>query len=215
MSAVVNTVTGAPSASNAPAGAAAGIPTDYEVLLFGEFVDEKGKLEAILNRLSLVCEGGSTRVQYSEWHYESQQRVDGVDPSTLVARKEKGAAGWVLHSHSKPEPTRVHPEATVRAATYCNVDGNTLDFVSALGFRLRIQLHKRGYIFRRGPLSITLLQLDQIDSKTRKNITAHPSAPWQVECRAYTKEVPIQQAIEAVLELQLIVKGWLDLARKE
>ena len=55
----------------------------------------------------------------------------------------------------------------------------------------------------------------QIDPKTRKNIASHASAPWQVKCRAYTKDVPLQQAIDAVLELQLIVKGWLDLARQE
>jgi len=62
--------------------------------------------------------------------------------------------------------------------------------------------------------SLTGEKWREVDGK-RKNIAAHASAPWQVECRAYTKEVPLQQAIDAVLDLQLILKGWLDLNRQE
>ncbi|KAH7105579.1 hypothetical protein BKA62DRAFT_690214 [Auriculariales sp. MPI-PUGE-AT-0066] len=190
----------------------------YEVLLFGEFVNEDGRLDAILNRLSLVCEGGASSIEFSERHFMPLVQTDGDAAGTLAVRRVKGSSGWILHSHMKPESARVHSAATVRAATFCTVEGQGLEFVSALGFVQRLELYKRGYLFRRGSLTITLLQQDKVyelKGGIRKFAAPHASAPWEVECRAFTKDIPLQPAIDAVLDLQLILKGWLDLRRQD
>ena len=79
-------------------------------------------------------------------------QTDGDAGGTLAVRRVKGSSGWcvdvaitptpylnngsfrILHSHLKPESARVHSAATVRAATFCIVEGQGLEFVSALGF---------------------------------------------------------------------------------
>ena len=40
----------------------------------------------------------------------------------------------VLYSYLKPEPARVHPEATVRPWSTCQVVGDALSFAAALGY---------------------------------------------------------------------------------
>lgn len=93
MSNIAPIVTGASvSTPNAPGAQQA--QAQYEVLLFGEFVNEKGRLDAILNRLSLVSDGGATHTQFAEWHFEPHQRLEGADPVVLMARREKGSSSW-------------------------------------------------------------------------------------------------------------------------
>ena len=84
-----------------------------------------------------------------------------------------------MYTYLKPEPVRVHPEATVRSAVYCRVTGNALSFASALGYRYvlstrrrvltqlqrgrqRHQYYKRGYLFRRGKLDIQMTQEERV-----------------------------------------------------
>lgn len=86
----------------------------------------------------------------------------------------------VMFSHLKPETARVQgaSEATIRPAVTSQVTGDALSFASALGYvyasllmiflmdqrlsRRTIQVFKRGYIFRRGPLSIQMFQMDNV-----------------------------------------------------
>lgn len=186
-----------PVPRNSALPAQAGQSQAYEVLLFGEFVNDAGRLEAIMNRLSLVCEGGASHIQFSEWHFEPLQRTEGDNGGTLLLRRAHGAPGWcasrsksVTHCDSWRQDSAFASQT--RASTgSCRSHSACCDFVhnggSSSGIRKcvgiqvrqilirtsydslilhrsqRFQLHKRGYIFRRGCLTITLLQMDQVE----------------------------------------------------
>lgn len=60
----------------------------------------------------------------------------------------------------------------------------------------------------------------QVDPKTHKPIPAPPDTLWEVEVKTAspirnTQETPLSQSIEAVLEVQLLMKGLLDLRRQD
>ncbi|KAF9246993.1 hypothetical protein BU15DRAFT_69838 [Melanogaster broomeanus] len=154
----------------------------------------------------------------------------GEEPVLLRARKELGdgkESGWTLYSYLKPESVRVHPEATVRPWAICEVIGDALSFASALGYVRRSQIYKRGYAFRRGPLIIQMFQQEQVDPKTSLPIPAHADTLWEVEVKTATQVNTtasaagqaqvntVRAAIDAVLEVQLIMKGLLDLRRQD
>jgi len=126
----------------------------------------------------------------------------------------------VLYSYLKPESVRAHPEATVRPWATCQVIGDALGFASALGYVRRSQIYKRGYVFRRGTLVILMFQQEQVDPKTQQPIPAHTDTLWEVEVKTAspirnTQETPLSQSVDAVLEVQLLMKGLLDLRRQD
>ncbi|KAK7470934.1 hypothetical protein VKT23_002349 [Stygiomarasmius scandens] len=144
------------------------------------------------------------------------------DPILLRARKDLTAkdAPWVLDSYLKPESVRAHPEATVRPWATCQVAGDALAFASALGYVQRSQIYKRGYLFRRGALIIQMFQQEQVDPRTQQPIPAHADTLWEVEVKTAspirnTQDNPLSQSIEAVLHVQTIMKGLLDLRRQD
>ena len=60
----------------------------------------------------------------------------------------------------------------------------------------------------------------KIDLKTEKPIPAHADTLWQVEVKTAspirnTQETPLSQSVEAVLEVQVLMKGLLDLRRQD
>ena len=60
----------------------------------------------------------------------------------------------------------------------------------------------------------------QVDPKTQKPIPAHPDTLWEVEVKTATpirntQETPLSRSIETVLEVQLLMKGLLDLRRQD
>ena len=146
-----------------------------------------------------------------------------------------------MYCYLKPESARQHPEATVRPWALCSIHDDALSFASALGyvyallfilftlqqlifrcniFRQRTQLYKKGYAFRRGPIVIHMFQQEQVESGTGKPIPAHVDTLWEVEVKTAnpvrnTQENPISKTIEAVLEVQTLMKGLLDLRRKD
>ena len=67
-------------------------------------------------------------------------------------------------------------------------------------------------------LTVVLL-CDQADPKTGKPMPAHPDTLWEVEVKTAapvrTQEAPLSQSIEAVLDVQLLMKGLLDLRRQD
>lgn len=90
--------------------------------------------------------------------YDAQhQRDTGSEPVMLRAKKELSEpdSAWyaccllgigfqdhagcirfrVLYSYLKPESVRVHPEATVRPWSTCQVVGDALSFAAALGYK--------------------------------------------------------------------------------
>ncbi|KIJ70327.1 hypothetical protein HYDPIDRAFT_23442 [Hydnomerulius pinastri MD-312] len=206
----------------------------YEVALFGEFFARD--LKAILNRLTLHTESAApmhTReivFEHIAAQTQSQSGIQGDEPVLLRARKELGdgkESGWTLYSYLKPESVRVHPEATVRPWATCEVVGDALSFASALGYVRRSQIYKRGYAFRRGPLIIQMFQQEQVDPRTSLPIPAHADTLWEVEVKTATQvntTAPaagqvqvntVRSAIDAVLEVQLVMKGLLDLRRQD
>ncbi|KAI0638079.1 hypothetical protein C8Q77DRAFT_408820 [Trametes polyzona] len=198
-------------------------PHAYEVALFGEFFAQD--LPAILNRFTLHSESAH-QMHAREIVFEpfdaQQQRDSGTEPVLLRARKEllEPDAKWLLYSYLKPESVRVHPEATVRPWATCQVVGEALEFASALGYVRRSQIYKRGYVFRRGTLVIQMFQQEHADPKTGKPIPAHVDTLWEVEVKTAapvrnTQETPLSQSLDAVLEVQLLMKGLLDLRRQD
>ena len=60
----------------------------------------------------------------------------------------------------------------------------------------------------------------KVDPKTQKPIPAHADTLWEVEVKTATPvrntpETPLSSIIEAVLEVQLLMKGLLDLRRQD
>jgi mediator of RNA polymerase II transcription subunit 18 len=95
-----------------------------------------------------------------------------------------------------------------------------MSFASALGYIRRSQIYKRGYVFRRGQLVIQMFQQEQVDPKTQQPIPAHTDTLWEVEVKTAlptrnTQETPLQQAVDAVIEVQVLMKGLLDLRRQD
>ncbi|KAJ7117319.1 hypothetical protein C8R43DRAFT_901917 [Mycena crocata] len=202
----------------------------YEVALFGEFFSKD--LKPILNRITLHSESAHpmhTREIVFEPFDAQQQRDSGADPVILRAKKDlitaepdlgSGTNGWVLYSYLKPESVRAHPEATVRPWATCQVVGDALSFASTLGYVRRSQIYKRGYLFRRGPLVIQMFQQEQVDPKTQQPIPAHADTLWEVEVKTAsptrnTQETPLKISVNAVVEVQLLMKGLLDLRRQD
>ncbi|OCH92890.1 hypothetical protein OBBRIDRAFT_391735 [Obba rivulosa] len=195
----------------------------YEVAIFGEFFSQD--LQAILNRITLHSESAH-KMHAREIVFEpfdaQFQRDAGNDPVLLRARKEllDPESKWLLYSYLKPESVRVYPEATVRPWATCQVIGDALSFASALGYVRRSQIYKRGYVFRRGPLVIQMFQQEVVDPKTQKPIPAHADTLWEVEVKTAapvrnTQETPLSQSVDAVLDVQLLMKGLLDLRRQD
>ncbi|KAF8138230.1 hypothetical protein EV363DRAFT_1393690 [Boletus edulis] len=202
--------------------------------LFGEFFARD--LKPILNRLTLHTES-ATSMHTREIVFEHigaqglvQSGSQDDEPVLLRARKELGdgkESGWTLYSYLKPESVRVHPEATVRPWAVCEVLGDALSFASALGYIRRSQIYRRGYAFRRGSLIIQMCQQEQVDPKTSLSTPAHADTLWEVEVKTATQvntAAPVagqvqvntvRSAIEAVLEVQFIMKGLLDLRRRD
>ncbi|KAI0776124.1 hypothetical protein BD413DRAFT_469313 [Trametes elegans] len=195
----------------------------YEVALFGEFFAQD--LPAILNRFTLHSESAHqmhAREVVFEPFDAQHQRDAGTEPVLLRARKEllEPDSKWLLYSYLKPESVRVHPEATVRPWATCQVVGEALEFASALGYVRRSQIYKRGYVFRREGLVIQMFQQEHADPKTGKPIPAHVGTLWEVEVKTAapvrnTQETPLSRSLDAVLEVQLLMKGLLDLRRKD
>ncbi|KLO05952.1 hypothetical protein SCHPADRAFT_838670 [Schizopora paradoxa] len=195
----------------------------YEVALYAEFFPKD--LKPILNRFTLHCES-ATQMHSREVVFEpidaQVQRAAGNEPIFLRCQKEltEPGSGWVMYSHLKPESARQHPEATVRPWATCHVAEDALSFASALGYVRRTQFYRKGYAFRRGPLLIQMFQQEQVDHRTQKPVPAHADTLWEVEVKTAspvrnTQETPLSQAIDAVLEVQLLMKGILDLSRKD
>lgn len=62
--------------------------------------------------------------------------------------------------------------------------------------------------------------ITQVDPKTQLPIPAHTDTLWEVEVKTAspirnTQETPLSHSIDAVLEVQLLMKGLLDLRRQD
>jgi mediator of RNA polymerase II transcription subunit 18 len=60
----------------------------------------------------------------------------------------------------------------------------------------------------------------QVDSKTQEPIPAHADTLWEVEVKTAspvrnTQEKPLSQYIDAIVDVQVLMKGLLDLRRQD
>lgn len=67
---------------------------------------------------------------------------------------------------------------------------------------------------------IQMFQQEQVDPKTQKPIPASQQTLWEVEVKTATpvtssKDNPLSQYVDNVLEVQLLMKGLLDLRRQD
>ncbi|KAF6762599.1 hypothetical protein DFP72DRAFT_801803 [Ephemerocybe angulata] len=194
----------------------------YEVSLSGEFF--ANDLKAILNRITLHSESSSnihTREIVFEPLDAQTQRENGLEPVLLRAKKEltEESSPWELYSYLKPESARTYPDATVRPCANVDVFGDAPTFAAGLGYIKKTQIYKRGYSFRRGPLMILMFQQEQADPKTEKPIPAHADTLWEVEVKSFPLDTSnnklIQEAIGRLLNVQMLMKGLLDLRRQD
>jgi len=195
----------------------------YEVILFGQITDPDSRFsQQVLNRFTLRTDSSKAL----HWREIIVQRVHRrpEDEGVLVTLRkdllesQSVETGWTLCTHLKPEPARLHPEATVRQATYCPIThGNGPAFASALGYRSKEEVYKRGYEFARGSITIHMTQTDVVHPETREILRAPETAPWHVEVKARpvrnTQETPLSEQVEAVLEFKSSMKGLIDLDR--
>ena len=97
------------------------------------------------------------------------------------------------------------------------------------------QIYKRGYVFRRGVLAIQMFQQEQVrhlilialipnpmqvDPKTQEPFPTHTDTLWEVEVKTAspvrnTQEKPLSHYIDAIVEVQVLMKGLLDLRRQD
>jgi mediator of RNA polymerase II transcription subunit 18 len=67
---------------------------------------------------------------------------------------------------------------------------------------------------------LTIGTCTKVDPKTQKPIPAHADTLWEVEVKTAspvrnTQETPLSLSVDAVLEVQLLMKGLLDLRRQD
>ena len=67
---------------------------------------------------------------------------------------------------------------------------------------------------------IPFVSCSQVDPKTSKPIPAHADTLWEVEVKTAspvrnTPEMPLSVSVEAVMEVQILMKGLLDLRRQD
>ena len=87
-------------------------------------------------------------------------------------------------------------------------------------YRRRSQLYKRGYVFRQGSLVIQMFQQEQVDPRTQNPIPASSQTLWEVEVKTASpvtssRDSPLSQYVDQVLEVQVLMKGLLDLRRQD
>ncbi|KAH9938251.1 uncharacterized protein B0H18DRAFT_1112428 [Fomitopsis serialis] len=182
----------------------------YEVALFGEFYPQD--LSAVMNRITLHSESAhpmhAREIVFEQTRFTneppSHRGEHGQEPPLLRARKDllEPEAKWVLYSYLKPESARVHPRP--QCALGLLAGGRQCP-----SFRFGFGVHA----------SLPDVQA-WVDQKTQKPIPAHPDTLWEVEVRTAapvrnSQETPLSRYIEAVLETQLLMKGLLDLRRKD
>jgi mediator of RNA polymerase II transcription subunit 18 len=69
-------------------------------------------------------------------------------------------------------------------------------------------------------MSSTILTHYKVDPKTQQPIPAHTDTLWEMEVKTAspirnTQETPLSHVVSAVLEVQLLMKGLLDLRRQD
>ncbi|QRW15918.1 hypothetical protein RhiXN_03919 [Rhizoctonia solani] len=201
-------------------------PLSYEVSLWGEITGDEEAINPIINRFTLSTET-TQKLDIRDIIFEPNEEpaigdryiygAGGIIPNPPIH-------GMMLFTYGRPQPERISPDAIVRPVATMNVNaGNVMAFASALGYRIKTDFIKEGYLFTKGNMTIQMFRQPKPASKESEVIDLDPEPEneqsWNVEIRQYpvvsVKDTSITEAIDNVLSLKLLMKGLLDLERKD
>ncbi|KAF8607745.1 hypothetical protein BDV93DRAFT_278325 [Ceratobasidium sp. AG-I] len=219
-------------------------PVSYEVSLWGEISGDVDAINPIINRFTLNTKT-TQKLNIRDVIFEPNEEPAIGEPLYIRCRKDntKANAPWSIFTYGRPQPERISPDAVVRPVAMMHVcAGSTLAFASALGYRcvldnrialrrlqiicnlcrIRSDTIKQGYLFTRGSLSIHMFHLPEKPKDTDIiDVDPEPETnqSWNVDIRQYpvvsVKDSTITEAIDNVLGFKLLMKGLLDLERKD
>ncbi|CAE6369545.1 unnamed protein product [Rhizoctonia solani] len=200
-------------------------PLSYEVSLWGEITGDEEAINPVINRFTLSTET-TQKLDIRDIIFEPNEEPAIGEPLYLRCRRDntKSTNPWMLFTYGRPQPERISPDAIVRPVATMNVNaGNVMAFASALGYRIKTDFIKEGYLFTKGNMTIQMFRQPKPASKESEVIDLDPEPEneqsWNVEIRQYpvvsVKDTSITEAIDNVLSLKLLMKGLLDLERKD
>ncbi|KAG9092651.1 hypothetical protein FS749_015543 [Ceratobasidium sp. UAMH 11750] len=199
-------------------------PISFEVSLWGEISGDADTINPIINRFTLNTEI-TQKLNIRDVIFEPNEEAAVNEPIYLRCRcdKTKPNSPWSLLTYGRPQSERISPDAVVRPVALMQVSaGNVLAFASALGYRTRSDVVKEGYLFTKGNLTIHMFRVPQKPVDTDViDVDADPESnqSWNVDIRQYpvesVKDTVVTGAIDNVLSFKLLMKGLLDLERKD
>ncbi|KAH7343924.1 hypothetical protein B0J17DRAFT_644540 [Rhizoctonia solani] len=200
-------------------------PVSYEVSLWGEITGDKEAIDPIIHRFTLNTET-TQKLGIRDIIFEPNEEPAIGEPLYLRCRKDntKPTNSWALFTYGRPQPERISPDAIVRPVAMMNVSaGNTIAFASALGYRVKTDTVKEGYLFTKGNMTIQMFRQSKSSPKEFEVIDLDPEPEseqsWNVDIRQYpvisVKDTTVTEAVDNVLSLKLLMKGLLDLERKD
>lgn len=199
-------------------------PVSYEVSLWGEISGDADAINPIINRFTLNTKT-TQKLDIRDVIFEPNEEPAIGEPLYLRCRRDntKVNAPWSIFTYGRPQPERISPDAVVRPVAMMHVSaGGALAFASALGYRIRSDTVKQGYLFTRGSLSIQMFRVPEKPKDTDIiDVDPEPETnqSWNVDIRQYpvvsVKDTTITEAIDNVLGFKLLMKGLLDLERKD
>ncbi|CAH7686392.1 hypothetical protein BY996DRAFT_4573288 [Phakopsora pachyrhizi] len=156
-------------------------------------------------------------------------RFRHVDQINKAQGNDNKSTSWSLVSLGRPERERISPDFLIRPIFSCPIlDGDPMEFASALGYWRKFEFYKRGVAFTRGVVVVELFQLFETETTpvgwpevTLITITATVSgsratgmAPGQVTAVVQQQESR-SEGCNRVREMQAVLKGLVDLGRVE
>lgn len=199
-------------------------PVSYEVSLWGEINGDTDSINPIINRFTLNTEI-TQKLHIRDIIFEPSEEAAPNEPIYLRCRCDMAKPNWPwsLLTYGRPQSERISPDAVVRPVALMQVSaGNVMAFASALGYRVRSDIVKEGHLFIKGSLTIHMFRAPQKAKDTEViDVDAEPGSnqTWNVDIRQYpvvsVKDTTITEAIDNVLMFKLLMKGLLDLERKD
>ncbi|CAE6454381.1 hypothetical protein RSOLAG22IIIB_00657 [Rhizoctonia solani] len=200
-------------------------PLSYEVSLWGEITGDKEAIDPIIHRFTLNTET-TQKLGIRDIIFEPNEEPAIGEPLYLRCRKDNTKTGnsWSLFTYGRPQPERISPDAIVRPVAMMNINaGNIVAFASALGYRIKSDTVKEGYLFTKANLAIQMFRQPKPKPKDSEIIDLDPEPEneqsWDVDIRQYpvisVKDTSITEAVDNVLTFKLLMKGLLDLERKD
>ncbi|CAE6418680.1 unnamed protein product [Rhizoctonia solani] len=200
-------------------------PLSYEVSLWGEITGDKEAIDPIIHRFTLNTET-TQKLDIRDIICEPNEEPAIGEPLYLRCRKDntRSTNSWSLYTYGRPQPERISPDAIVRPVAVMNVSaGNVIAFASALGYRVKSDTVKEGYLFTKANMTIQMFRQPKPKPKESEIIDLDPEPEneqsWNVDIRQYpvvsVKDTSINEAVDNVLSLKLLMKGLLDLERKD